>query len=91
MAKNLERNMLVSESDLKLLPTIFVLLGPFGIIFPFQPLIVQDDLGKNGTNFMISLSFTILLISDMTVELTHTMTVYKNARKDVSRLTFFAD
>jgi hypothetical protein len=72
---NLERNVLVAESDLKLLSPVLVLLWPLCVVFPV--FIVSLDTGEvtllERTYFIISLSLMIFLISAIRMELTHTV------------------
>lgn len=77
MTTYLERNVLVSETDLKFLTSVLVLLWPFRIILPvarvsyhmmdyFSTLCLEPY-------FKISLVLIMRLISSIIVELTHTV------------------
>ena len=69
---DLKGYMLISQPDLKFLSTVLVLLGPFRIVFPVGHLEYKHLKLDVTTNFMISLSLMMRLISEIMRELTHT-------------------
>ena len=65
--------MVVSDSDFELLPPVLILGWPFRVVFPARVSALPHQTCLDGQPyFKISLSFTILLISSTTRELTNT-------------------
>jgi hypothetical protein len=84
---------LASKTNLQLLATVLVLLGPLGVIFPVTGQYQSNANMPFSTYLRISLSLTMRLISETRASLTHTDCISRRTEREINSdtLTFFAD
>jgi len=70
---HLERDVLVTKANLEFLPAVLVLVRPFGVVFSVDLLTLDLELLQEMSDFVISLSLMMRLISSINKELTHTI------------------